>query len=92
MNQTYCDLREKEVINMNDCKRLGYISDFCIDVECGKVVSFTVRDCTGIIPGKGNQIQIMWEDIKKIGDDIIFVDICYTPLPPPPKKRFFESN
>ncbi len=89
---TFNDLKQKEVINMCDCKRLGYITDACIDLECGKILSFTVRECSGIIPGKGEEYTVQWEDIKKIGDDIIFVELCYVPAPPPPpKKKFFQK-
>ena len=41
---TFDELREKEVINMNDCSRLGFISNVSIDVSCGRVVSFNVKD------------------------------------------------
>lgn len=87
---SFDELKEKEVINMEDCKRLGYISDACIDIECGRILSFTVRDCSCLFPGKGTEIRVPWENITKIGDDFIFVNICYTPTPPPPpKKKFF---
>lgn len=87
------DLSEKEIINVNDCKKLGYISDVCIDIECGRVISFTVKNCFGFFPGKSDEIKILWENIKKVGDDIILVDIC-VPLNtnnqlPVSKKRFF---
>ena len=88
------DLSEKEVININDCRKLGYISDVCIDIECGRIISFTVKNCFGFIFGKNDEITIVWENIKKIGDDIILVDICVQQNVqhqlPPPKKRFFS--
>ncbi len=88
------ELSEKEVININDCRRLGYITDICIDIECGQVISFTVKNFTGILPGKNEEFKVPWNDIKKIGDDIIFVDIClphHQPAPlPQGKKRFFS--
>ena len=39
-----CELREKEVINVCDCKRLGCVVDVGIDIKDGKV------ECI-IIPG-----------------------------------------
>ena len=91
---SFDELKEKEVININDCRRLGYISDVTIDIECGKIVSFTIKNCTGIFSGKGDEIKILWENVTKIGDDIIFVDICITIPPSVPckneKKRFFS--
>ncbi|MGN1121709.1 MAG: PRC-barrel domain-containing protein [Eubacteriales bacterium] len=87
---SFDELREKEVINTEDCKRLGYITNMLLDIECGRVLSFTVRDCSCLLPGKGNEICVPWENISKIGDDIIFVNVCHAaPPPPPPKKKFF---
>ena len=87
---TFEELSAKEVINTADCRRLGYISDMCNDLECGRILSFTVKECTGFFAPKGNEICIPWENITKIGDDIIFVNVCHAaPPPPPPKKRFF---
>lgn len=86
---SFDELRKKEVINTRDCRRLGYISDLCIDLECGKVVSFTVKDSQGFIPCKCEEVCVEWENVTKIGDDIIFVDICYTcpEKPPKPEKK-----
>lgn len=75
-NMSFDELREKEVINVNDCSRLGYVVDICLDIACGRVVSFTVRDCSGFFPTKGNEICVPWERITKIGNDIIFADVC----------------
>ncbi len=86
-----CQLKEKEVINMSDCCRLGYITDICIDITCGKVISFTVKDCSGFLPGKGTETVVPWEKVSKIGCDIIFVDVCLPTSPPvPPKKKLFS--
>lgn len=87
---TFEELTCKEVINTADCRRLGYISDMCIDLECGRILSFTAKTCTGFFGTKAEEICIPWENITKIGDDIIFVNVCHAaPPPPPPKKRFF---
>ena len=70
-------LREKEVINICDGKRLGRTQDLEIDIVTGKV-------CSLIIPeesGKWNlfckeQVYIVpWRCIKQIGDDIILVEL-----------------
>ncbi len=92
---TFDELKEKQVININDCKILGYITDANLDVSCGRILSVTVRDCKGILPFGGNEITIPYENITKIGDDIIFVNVVNCSLPPPPqaeppKKRFFS--
>ena len=87
---TFEDLQEKEVINVNDCTRLGYIVDVTIDMSCGKIISFAVEDMSGLFPKKGSRIIVPFECIRKIGEDIIFVDVCRAiPPPPQPKMRLF---
>ena len=36
MSERYTDLRQKEVVNLCDGKRLGCICDVIVDVSCGK--------------------------------------------------------
>ncbi len=71
------DFRHKEVININDGKRLGFVQDVCANLETGKITSI-------IVPGskkmrnmfsKDEDIVIEWEKIKCIGEDIILVEI-----------------
>ena len=72
-----CELREKEVINSCDCKRLGFVVDNELNpcdgrIEAiilpgpGKICGFFGTDCEFIIP---------FECIRKIGPDIILVEI-----------------
>lgn len=72
------EMQEKEVINLCDCKRLGYVSDLVIDECKGCIIAI-------ILPGEskfcglfGNHSEfvIPFECIKKIGPDIIMVEIC----------------
>lgn len=71
------DIRDKEVINLVNGQRMGYISDFEIDIVKGTIVGV-------IIPGEGkvmslftkvNDILIDWNKIIKIGADIILVNL-----------------
>lgn len=70
------ELKQKEVININDGKRLGLVYDIEINMETGNIEAI-------VIPGSGkllglfskeNDIIIPWENIKKIGADVILVD------------------
>ena len=36
------DFRHKEVVNINNGKRLGYVQDVCADLETGKITSIMV--------------------------------------------------
>ncbi len=69
-------LREKEVINICDGKRLGFVCDFEFEPATGKI-------CTLIIPeecgkwnffGKERAYFVPWRCIRRIGDDIILVE------------------
>ncbi len=71
----FSELKKKEVINLKNCERLGRVTDF----EC------TGQICKLIIPGDNKwcgffgsepDYVICYKDIKKIGPDIIVVDIC----------------
>jgi len=71
------DLRQKEVINISDGRRLGFLSDVEIDLENGRIDAIVVPGggrLFGII-GKDSEFIIPWERVKKIGEDIILVDM-----------------
>ncbi len=73
------DFRRKEVIDISDGKRLGYITDVEIDLEKGIVVSVIIpgkRRFFGILP-PSEDIVVKWNRISKIGDDIILVNADY---------------
>ena len=42
MNQKGMDFKHKEVININDGKRLGYVQDVCADLRNGNITSIIV--------------------------------------------------
>lgn len=73
----FCDLRQKEVINVRNCHRLGFVADVEFDPNCGKI-------CQMIVPGESKfcglfgreeEFVIGWNCVCQIGADIILVDI-----------------
>ncbi len=70
------ELRVKEVVSINDGKRLGYIFDLEIDMDTGKVASFVIPGGSRILGflGRGGELVLDWDDIKKIGRDVVLVD------------------
>lgn len=76
MNNKGLDFKHKEVINIVDGKRLGYVQDVTANLESGIITSI-------IVPGNSklfnmfssNDIVIPWENIKCIGEDIILVEV-----------------
>ena len=73
---TYCELREKEVINIADGRKLGRIIDLALHCS-GRIIGI-------IVPGEkrffkcistSDNIFIPWTNIKRIGDDVILVEL-----------------
>ena len=71
------DFKSKEVINIKDAKRLGFVQDVCADLETGKIISIVVPGGNKLLSmfSNENDIVITWDKIKCIGDDIILVEI-----------------
>jgi YlmC/YmxH family sporulation protein len=71
------DFRNKEVINISDGKRLGFVHDVEINLEDGRIEAIVIPGggrLFGLI-GKDSAFVIPWERIKKIGEDIILVEM-----------------
>lgn len=71
------DFKHKEVININDGRRLGFVQDVTADLETGVITSIIVPGSNRILNmfSGNNDIVIPWKNIKCIGDDIILVEI-----------------
>lgn len=72
-----CDLKQKEVINSCDCKRLGFVDDLVFDICSGQIEAI-------IVPGPSKFCGLVCSDfefvipfkcIVQIGDDIIIVRV-----------------
>ncbi len=89
------DLRRKEVINICDGCRLGFVCDVQIQLTDGKVVAIIVPGpfrWFGLL-GRWDDYVIPWKDIKKIGDDIILVSLEAYPGRKNPRKSWrYERN
>lgn len=71
------DFKQKEVINVKDGKILGFVIDVQADFENGEIRSIVVARTGKIfntINSKTN-VTVPWENIKKIGEDVILVEI-----------------
>ncbi|MDD6327042.1 MAG: YlmC/YmxH family sporulation protein [Eubacteriales bacterium] len=73
----FLELKEKEVINCKDCKRLGYVADIEFDCNTGKVLAIIVPEVGKLFScfGAGAEYYIRYCDIVKIGPDIVLVDL-----------------
>lgn len=72
-----CELKQKEVINANDCKRLGFVGDVDFDMCTGCLVAIIVPGpgCFCGFIGREKEYIIPFCDICQVGDDIILVDV-----------------
>jgi YlmC/YmxH family sporulation protein len=70
------DLRDRDVININDGKRLGIIGDVDLDLENGTIRAVILPGPGGFmgVIGRKNDLFIPWEKVKKVGIDTILVD------------------
>ena len=77
MSDKGLDFKHKEVVNINDGKRLGYVQDVCADLETGMITAIIVPGGNKVINifSQVNDINIPWSKIKCIGEDLILVEI-----------------
>jgi YlmC/YmxH family sporulation protein len=70
------ELREREVVNVIDGRRLGLASDLEIEAESGKIKAIVVPGPGKFLWlfGKNEDFVIPWEKIIKIGVDVILVE------------------
>ncbi len=77
MGQKGLDFKHKEVINVQDGKKLGFVQDVCADLETGRITSIIVPGANKFMSmiSSSNDIVIPWEQIRCIGDEIILVEL-----------------
>ena len=83
------DLRRKEVINIRDGARLGYVADVEIDEVEGRIEAL-------VVPGQGRMLGflgqeedyiISWDEIETVGEDVVLVSVVMPDRRPPGKKE-----
>ena len=74
MEISYCELRNKEVVNVLNGKRLGRIVDLIISSRSCRVLGLVVPGRKEFFKTK-DDIFIPWKNIQRIGDDVILVQL-----------------
>ena len=90
MDLRFCDLRCREVINICDGCRLGYVGDLDLRVPEGEVSALIVPGPLKFFGlfGRGEEYYIPWRSIRRIGDDVILIEHTFSRREgePPPKR------
>ena len=76
MESRITDLRDKEIIDIQDGGRYGYVGDVEVDLESGLVLALVVPGRLrffGLLGREPDRI-FPWESVKRFGADIILVD------------------
>lgn len=74
MEISFANLKEKEVINIFDGKKLGHIVDIVFDNQSVKVLGVVVPGIRKFLH-KTDDIFIAIENLKKIGEDVLLVKL-----------------
>ncbi|HHX51844.1 MAG TPA: YlmC/YmxH family sporulation protein [Clostridia bacterium] len=71
------DLRMRDVINIVDGRRLGAIKDIDLDLEEGRIRSIILPGTGRLMGwfGRNDDLIIPWEKIRKLGVDVILVEM-----------------
>ena len=71
------ELKRKEVINTEDCRRLGFVGDVDFDMCSGCMTAVIVPGpgCLCGFLGREKEYVIPFCDICQVGDDIILVRV-----------------
>lgn len=89
MNCRFTEIRCKEVINICDGSRLGYVSDIEVDIVTNCVVALIIPGpCRffGLF-GREDDYVVPWNCIRKIGEDIILIECEFNRPKPKGEKR-----
>ena len=71
------ELRDKEIINVCDGQRLGFVYDVMLNTESGQIVALIVPGPCRILGlfGRTDDYVIPWECIRRIGQDLILIEV-----------------
>lgn len=89
---SYLELIDKDIININNGENIGRFTDVEIDTKKGRVTALYIEDNHRLLSffNKSKSILIKWEEIIKIGLDVIVVSYEDNTLKIP--KGIIEDN
>lgn len=84
METGFCQIKQKEVINVKDGKKLGRVCDVVFTFPEGKVLGFVVPGGRGFFQP---EVFIDLRCVIKIGEDTVLVEVSSMSKNMPPKRR-----
>lgn len=69
------DFQAKEVVNVENGKRLGHIGDLDVNLSSGKIENLIIPGAGRVMGlfGREDDVVVPWSNIVRIGDDVILV-------------------
>ena len=76
MQETFSELRCKEVIIVLDGSRYGYVEDVEFDPDSGQIAALVVPGRPRLfgLLGRGEDVVIPWSAVRRFGEDLILVE------------------
>ena len=69
------EMEDKEIVNVVDGRYLGEISDIEIDIHAGRIRALVMPNLGGMgFLRRKEQTVIPWQEVRKIGFDVILVE------------------
>lgn len=83
------DMHDKEVINISDGTRLGYVDDLEVDTCSAQITALVIcgRNRLFGILGREPDIVVQWKDIEVVGEETILVNFTCSPCDCRPAAR-----
>ena len=71
------ELQKKDIVNIKDGKKIGKIIDVYFDESSGYMIKFVIEKTHFLrnIFSNTDEIVIKFSQIKKMGEDVILIDI-----------------
>lgn len=87
------DMRHKEVVNVRDGTKLGYIDDVEFDTTTAELTALVVYGKARFFGlfGREEDIVVTWQDIEVIGEDTVLVSFDRIQRAPARKIGFFSK-
>lgn len=73
MQNRFTELRRKEVVNICNGNRLGFVQDVLVELPCGQIAALIVPGACHIWEARHDHI-IPWSCIRQIGPELILIE------------------